>query len=90
MHREGVVPQGLIADEKLLTEAQLEGEGVLPVMGRRTAVNAGGQRLWDLFSFRRRLSGSGVSLAAACPLKDAAALPAASLMRAAPSSAGAV
>ena len=42
--REGVVPQGLVAQAELLAEAQLEGEGALPVVGRGDVLQAGGQR----------------------------------------------
>ena len=42
--REGVVPQGLVAQAELLAEAQLEGEGPLPVVGRGDVLQAGGQR----------------------------------------------
>ena len=43
-HREGVVPQGPVAQAELLAEPQLEGERVLAVVGRGNVLQAGGQR----------------------------------------------
>ena len=44
--REGVIPQGPVAEVRvgLLAELQLEGELALPVVGRRLVEVAGGQR----------------------------------------------
>ena len=46
-HREGVVPQGLVAEAEFLAESELEGELALPVMGVRRVVNGGCQLLGD-------------------------------------------
>ena len=45
-YRKSVVPQGLEAEVRLelLAEAQFKGEDVLPVVGTRRPVGAGGQR----------------------------------------------
>ena len=44
-NREGVVPQGLVAQDEILVEAQLEGGRTLPVMGRRRVLQGSGR--WD-------------------------------------------
>ena len=53
--REGVVPQGKVAHLHLLAEAQLEGEGVVPVVGGGRGQEAGRELgRWRRHRLRRR------------------------------------
>ena len=57
-----VVPQGHVAQIDLLTEAQLEGEGIVPVVGRGRGQEAGREGNGDRRHFDRRHAGQGLGV----------------------------